>query len=111
VLGPADAAHVGHLAGRQIGMQYHDDVVAALDMVDAPLIEVLARLAAAMGEDVVVDGDVVACARWRLRGDDPWPPAAFTAWHGLWEGFAALHGTGAVLDGRLAGAGFEWLIR
>ena len=56
-----------------------------------------------MGEEVTVDGDVVRCAGWRLRGGDPWPPAAFTAWHGLWEGFAALHGAGAVLDGRLAG--------
>jgi hypothetical protein len=111
VLGPADAGHVGHLAGRQIGMQYHDDVVARLDMTDAPLVDVLARLAAAMGEDVAADGDVVRCAGWRLRGDDPWSPAAFTAWHGLWEGFAALHGTGAVLDGRLTGAGFEWTLR
>ena len=50
-------------------------------------------------------------AGWRLRGDDAWPPEAFTAWHGLWEGFAALHGTGAVLDGRLTGGGFEWTLR
>jgi len=111
VLGVADAAHVGHLAGRQIGMQYHDDVVAGLAMADAPLVDVLVRLAVAMGDDVTVDGDDVRSAGWRLRGDDPWPPEAFTAWHGLWEGFAALHGAGAVLDGRLTGAGFEWTLR
>jgi len=111
VLGPADAAHVGHLAGRQIGMQYHDEVVGALGMADAPLVDVLARLAAAMGEDVVVDGDIVRCAGWRLRGEDPWPPAAFTAWQGLWEGFAALHGAGSELDGRLVAGGYEWVVR
>ena len=35
VLGPADAAAVGRLAGRQIGMQYHDVVIELLDMADA----------------------------------------------------------------------------
>jgi hypothetical protein len=108
VLGPADAAHVGGLAGRQIGMQYHDDVVAGLGMAEAPLVDVLARLAAAMGEEVTVSGSVVRAARWRLRGGEPWHPAAFGAWHGLWQGFAALHGAGSVLEGRLAGAGYEW---
>jgi hypothetical protein len=111
VLGVADAAAVGHLAGRQIGMQYHDDVVASLGMADAPIVDVLARLATAMGEDVTVDRDVVRCAGWRLRGDDPWHPAAFTAWHGLWEGFAALHGPGDELEGALVGDGFEWRVR
>jgi hypothetical protein len=111
VVGVADAAAVGHLAGRQIGMQYHDDVVASLGMADAPLVDVLVRLATAMGEDIAVDGDKVRSAGWRLRGDDPWHPAAFTAWHGLWEGFAALHGSGSVLDGALVGDGYEWVIR
>jgi hypothetical protein len=108
VLGPADAAHVAGLAGRQIGMQYHDDVVAGLGMAEAPLVEVLARLAAAMGEEVTVSGSVVRAARWRLRGSEQWHPAAFEAWHGLWAGFAALHRSGSVLHGRLVDAGYEW---
>ncbi len=114
VIGPADAAHVGHLAGRQIGMQYHDDVVAGLGMTDAPLVDVLVRLATAMGEDVSVsvsaDGATITSRGWRLRGGETWSPAAFEAWHGLWEGFAALHGSGAALAGRLAGPGFEWQV-
>jgi hypothetical protein len=111
VLGPADAVHVGRLAGRQIGMQYHDDVVAGLGMADAPLVDVLARLAAAMGEEVTLEGGAVFTSGWRLAGGEAWPPAAFDAWHGLWEGFAALHGSGATLDGRRLGAGFEWRVR
>ena len=110
VLGVADAAHVGRLAGRQIGMQYHDEVVAGLDMAGAPLVDVLARLAAAMGEEVTVAGGTVSTARWRLRAAERWPAAAFEAWNGLWEGIAALHGVGSVLDGRLVGGGFEWRI-
>ena len=112
VLGPADAAAVGRLAGRQIGMQYHDVVVDLLDMADAPLADVLVRLAAAMGEDVAVSasGDVISVASWRLAARETWPPEAFEAWHGLWEGLAALHGDppGAALAGRRVGPGYEW---
>jgi hypothetical protein len=108
VIGVADAAHVGRLAGRQIGMQFHDDVVAALGMADAPLVDVLARLATAMGEEVTVQDGAVRTSGWRLRGDERWPSAAFEAWNGVWEGLAALHGPGSVLQGRLVGGGFEW---
>jgi hypothetical protein len=110
VLGPADAAAVGRLAGRQIGMQYHDIVVDLLDMADAPLADVLVRLATAMGEDVSVDGDVISVATWRLAAGETWAPEAFEAWHGLWEGLAALHGDppGATLVGRRVGPGYEW---
>ena len=91
-------------------MQYHDIVVDMLEMGDAPLVDVLVRLAAAMGEDVTVTGDVVTVASWRLAAGETWPGAAFGAWNGLWEGFAELHGAppGASLTGRRAGAGYEW---
>jgi len=109
VLGPADAAAVGRLAGKQIGMQYHDIVVGdILDMMDAPLADIIERLAVATGEDVTRDGDAVRTAGWRLQQDDPWPVEAFEAWNGLWEGLAALHGSS--LSGRRSGAGIEWVI-
>ncbi len=110
VLGPADAAAVGRLAGRQIGMQYHDIVVDLLDMADAPFADVLVRLATAMGEEVRVDGDVISVASWRLAAGEQWPGEAFEAWHGLWEGLAALHGDppGVTLGGRRVGPGYEW---
>jgi hypothetical protein len=113
VLGPSDAAAVGRLAGRQIGMQYHDVVVGEiLEMADAPLADVIERLAVATGEDVSRDGEVVRTTGWRLQQDDPWPIEAFEAWNGLWEGLAALHGTppGTPLSGRRTGAGIEWRI-
>ena len=112
VLGPADAAAVGRLAGRQIGMQYHDVVLELLDMADAPLADVLVRVAAAMGEDVTKAGGVVSIASWRLGADETWHPAAFEAWNGLWEGFAALHGDppGVELAGRRVGTGYEWTL-
>jgi hypothetical protein len=110
VLGPADAGHVGRLAGRQIGMQYHDIVVDGLDMADAPLTDVLARLAMAMGEEVTAGDGVVRTAGWRLAQGERWPAEAFAAWNGLWEGFAALHGPppGVTLETRRVGDGIEW---
>ncbi len=110
VLGPADAEHVGRLAGRQIGMQYHDVVVGGLDMLDAPLAEVLARLAMAMGEEVTMGDGVVRTAGWHLAQGERWAPEAFVAWNGLWEGLAALHGPppGVSLDTRRVGNGIEW---
>jgi len=58
-----------------------------------------------------VSGSTVRSAGWRLRGGETWPPAAFSAWHGLWEGFAALHGTGSLLEGHLDRDGYEWVVR
>lgn len=112
VLGPFDAGQVGRIAGRQIGMQYHDIVVEGLDMADAPLADVLARLATAMGDAPTVDGNVVRTSGWRVQADETWPPEAFEAWSGLWEGFALLHGgpTGTPLTTSRVGAGYEWRV-
>ena len=83
-----------------------------LDMADAPLADVLVRLAAAMGEDVTAAGGAVSVASWRLAAGETWHPAAFEAWNGLWEGFAALHGDppGVELAGRRVGTGYEWRV-
>ena len=79
-------------------------------MADAPLADVLVRLAAAMGEDVTAAGDVVSVASWRLAAGETWHPAAFEAWNGLWEGFAALHATAPARRSPAAalGTGYEW---
>ena len=63
VLGPADAGHVGRIAGRQIGMQYADTVAALLAGGDratpatgpASFVRLLARLAAGQGDRVEVE--------------------------------------------------------
>jgi hypothetical protein len=65
VLGPADAGHVGRIAGRQIGMQYADAVLELLGGDDggpprgpASFVRLAARLAAAQGDRVEVDDGV-----------------------------------------------------
>jgi hypothetical protein len=109
VVGTADAAHVGRLAGRQVGMQYHDVVVDLLGMADAPFTDVLARLGRAQGDTMTVAGGEVHQRGWRLGRGEQWPPEAFQAWAGLWEGMAALHG--ATLEARRDGDDIVWTVR
>jgi hypothetical protein len=123
VVGPADAGHVGRVAGRRIGMQYHDTIVDLLGPVeDGPVgaAELIRRLAAAQGDGVdvrvVAPGDVVVRQRsWRLmRGLTP-APEVFEAWNGLWEGLVLGHDPGLRLDvvGRLdlGDPAFGWRVR
>ena len=92
VLGPADAAAVGRLAGQQIGMQFHDEVMGRLDPNrSTTFTERFGRLLNGHGSRVVatIDTDAVQLERFGLFDDDA-PPAVFEAWNGLWEGLAAM---------------------
>ena len=119
VLGPADAGHVGRTAGRQVAMQYADTVaelLGATELLGADgntqpaegprsFARLIARLAAAQGDQVEVDveGDggggraggedaFVRQRTWRLMDGVALPPEGFEAWNGLIEGLAVLHG-------------------
>ena len=103
VLGPADAAAVGTIAARQIGMQYHAAVMAKLGP-GGEFVDRFARLLRAHGDDVdVVEtgaDTVVRLARSSLLDDLGLPTEGFDAWNGLWEGMAAMEQHRLVLTHR-----------
>ena len=77
-------------------------------MTAAPVLDVLTRLAMAMGEDVTVADGAIVTEGWRLGTGERWAPEAFEAWNGIWEGFVALHGGGRTLATRRLNDGYEW---
>lgn len=129
VLGPADAGHIGRIAGRQIGMQCHDAVCADLGHDSQPADAVasaaalLARLGAAQGDpsrwslDAHGEEALVSQTKWRFGAGLSLPPEGFEAWNGLWEGLVSVHGErpGLVLTVNrrldLGDGEFEWRIR
>jgi hypothetical protein len=119
VLGPADGAALGRLAGRQIAMQYHATVMATLDPDGdcGPFATRLARLLAAHGAPVTVAeteaGAAVRLERWRMFEGVVVPPEVFEAWNGLWEGLAAMEGVDLRVVARadLGDGAYEWRIR
>ncbi|MCX7381307.1 MAG: hypothetical protein NT133_07800 [Alphaproteobacteria bacterium] len=95
LFGPEEAGRLGRAAGRLIGMQFHDDVVALLGGI-APgatgFAALMARLAAAQDDDCAVEGACVSQTTWRLMRAVPAVPASvFEAWNGLLEGLLAVH--------------------
>lgn len=103
VLGPADAAAVGQIAARQIGMQLHAEIMGRLGGVDTSSFAIrLARLLAAHGNrfDVTHEADRVHLLRAEIF-DRNSPAAVFDAWNGLWDGMAAMEGRRLVVTSRL----------
>ncbi|MEM8925513.1 MAG: hypothetical protein AAGD35_18570 [Actinomycetota bacterium] len=97
VLGPADAAAVGRVAGRQIGMQFHQATMAACGGTDAPfaarfrwLLEGHGRAVATAAPTSASDDSVAITATDLLTADIA--PEAFECWNGVWEGLAAMEG-------------------
>jgi hypothetical protein len=118
IFGPAEAAHLGRVTGRLIGMQFYAEIAALLGA--EPGAEGFARLMAALavGQDdaMEVDGCVVRQTSWRLmRGVPNLPDSAFEGWNGLLEGLLAVHDRFLVLDVRRrldrGDDAFEWEIR
>jgi hypothetical protein len=103
VLGPAEAGHIGRIAGRQIGMQYHDFICQTLGHHPAPgnaarsFADLLVRLATAQGDRCEIDPTKVGAeagvhqSTWRFGAGLDLPPEGFEAWNGLWEGLASVH--------------------
>jgi hypothetical protein len=123
LFGPADAAHLGRVAGQLVGAQCYRPTADALgvrgDSAEA-FGEWLTRLAAAEGDAAEHEtrGEAVHVSRrsWRLmRGISNVSPAVFDAWNGLFEGALAVHNRFLVLETlrRLdySDDAFEWRIR
>jgi hypothetical protein len=104
--GPAEAAHLGRIAGRLVGAQLYQET-AALVGIEAGDAEAFGALMVALASG---EGDAASTAReadavliersgWRLmRGLDPVSPAVFEAWNGLFEGALAVHDRRLVLE-------------
>lgn len=123
IFGPAEAAQLGRGAAKLIGMQFYDEMVAALGPV-APDAGGFARLFAALAAgqddaceiDVGQRGAVIRQTGWRLmRGTQAVPDSVFEAWNGLFEGLLAVHDRFLVLDVRRrldrGDDAFEWEVR
>lgn len=124
LFGPSEAAHLGNITGRLIGMQHYDETAAHLGIEgDDPeaFCRLMADFAAAEGDAAewrAEGGGVYTVRRsgWRLfRGVEHVPTAAFDAWNGLWEGAIMVHNRFLLLDvvRRLDHGDdcFEWRIR
>lgn len=123
IFGPAEAGQLGRAAAKLIGMQFYDEMVAALGPV-TPGAEGFARLFAALaaGQDDACEieigqrGAVIRQTGWRLmRGAQAVPDSVFEAWNGLFEGLLAVHDRFLVLDVRRrldrGDDAFEWEVR
>ena len=105
VLGPADAAAVGRVAGRQIGMQYHATIMGLLGDSKGSFATRFRRLLAAHGRSVTVaDGlgqsaEVSITANGLFGPDEP--PELFECWNGMWEGLAAMEDQHLTVTDRL----------
>jgi hypothetical protein len=106
LFGPADAAHLGSVAGRLVGAQLYKETAALLGVgaggADA-FGRFMAGLAAGEGDQAqaITEGDAVIVRRegWRLmRGLSPLSPAVFDGWNGLLEGALVVHDRFLVLE-------------
>jgi len=91
------AAEMKALVGRTarlIGLQFHDDVMDLLGVVERTaqsFAQLLARLLAAQGETVQVEGLVLRQDGWRALHGIALPEEAFQAWNEVVLGMAAAH--------------------
>jgi hypothetical protein len=118
--GPVDAAYLGGVTGRLIGMQYYARTAELLGVARGGperFASYLVALGRAQGDDTtaVSDGDEIAVRQssWRLMGDVPRLPAAiFDAWNELWIGALSVHDRRVHLEvRRRRDAAFEWRLR
>lgn len=123
LFGPADAAHLGRITGKLIGMQFYDEIARTLGGAE-PGPEGFAKLVAALaaGQDDACEveagrsGALIRQSSWRLmRGVAHLPDSAFEGWNGLLEGLLAVHDRFLVLDVRQrldrGDPAFEWAVR
>ena len=97
--GPTEAAQLGNLTGRLIGMQYFNETADMLGIEDdhpAAFGRYLTLMAEAQDDPVEIEekgGAVhVRQSGWRLmRGCENISSSAFEAWNGLWQGALLAH--------------------
>jgi len=113
LLGPEEAArHLAH-AARLIGLQFHEELAAMLEVEDdgpEAFASLLAGLAAAQGERVTRDGATVTQSGWRLMEGIAVPDPTFAALTALWEGLLAAHNRRLALETRHTGDGISWRV-
>jgi hypothetical protein len=97
LFGPEDAGHLLHLTGKLIGMQYFDEVAAALSMIRGGAMEFASFLRALLAAlDDAVDlaesegAFEIQQQSWKLMDDvADYHPAIAKVLEGLFEGLAA----------------------
>lgn len=105
-LGPAEAGHLGRIAGRLIGAQSYQETAALLGISgDSPddFAELMVRLADGEGDSAEATragaAALVRRSGWRLmRSLANQSPAVFEAWNGLLEGMLSVHNRFLVLE-------------
>ena len=116
VLGPADTRSVATVVGHQIGLQFHQAVMAMLGG-DEPFEYRLARLLAGHGPacelDTAATSARIRLTEWRLFDPNEAHPVIFEGWNALWEGLATMEDKRLVVHDRLdlGDPSFEWEIR
>ncbi|TDT18204.1 hypothetical protein BDK89_3821 [Ilumatobacter fluminis] len=115
VLGPAETRSVAVVVGHQIGMQFHQSVMATLGD-DRSFEERFGRLLDAHGPTCDVTGapsPTVRLSQWRLFDPATVHPVVFDGWNALWEGLAAMEDRRLVVRRRLdlGDDAFEWEVR
>ena len=116
VVGPADTRSVATVVGHQIGLQYHQAIMAMIGA-DGPFEQRFARLLAGHGPASEIDAagtnPRVRLTEWRLVDPATAHPVVFDAWNALWEGLATMEDKHLVIRNRLdlGDPCFEWEIR
>ena len=115
-LGPADTRSVATVVGHQIGMQFHQSVMAMMGS-DATFGERLAQLLGGHGPAAELDVSAahprLRLDAWRLVDPETAHPVVFEGWNALWEGLAAMEDLRLVVLQRLdqGDSCFEWEVR
>ncbi len=116
VLGPADTRSVATVVGHQIGLQFHQSIMAMLGN-EGPFDERFARMLRGHGLECEIGTDrpspAVRLTGWRIFDPEDTHPAVFDGWNALWEGLAAMEDKRLVVTNRLdlGDPYFEWEIR
>lgn len=106
LFGPAEAAYLGNIAGKLVGMQYYDATAGFFGIQPggaASFGRLMVAVAAGQGDAMTVshDGDALLLRQpsWRLmRGLGAVPQSVFDGWNGLWQGLLAVHDRTLRLD-------------
>jgi hypothetical protein len=115
LFGAGEASKLVGRTARLIGLQYYDEVARLLEVQGADAREfavLLARLAAAQGEDVEIDrNDAVVRQRgWRLMSGIAGTDIMFEAWNALWQGALAVHNRRLKLTTERVADSIDWRV-
>ncbi|MFN4087762.1 MAG: hypothetical protein ACK4QW_01805 [Alphaproteobacteria bacterium] len=123
LFGPAEATHLGNVAGRLIGLQHYHEIAGILGVADRSprgFAGLMAALIVGQGDRAEIeeghDEVLVRQIGWRLTaGLGALSPSVFEGWNGLWQGMLDVHDRFLVVEvlRRLDHGDpcFEWRIR